>query len=106
VRSQVDYKLTEEVLNHAQRQVCSSTCFRARFFAGIAQAESFTYVSTPANDNIQNVLISTFPTGNFTANNALATLSASGAPLRIFMTDLASMGRGIQSRWTSQYSTH
>jgi hypothetical protein len=43
-------------------------------FAGMAQADSFTYVSLPmANNNIQTGLINTVPTGTFTADNSLAT---------------------------------
>jgi hypothetical protein len=43
-------------------------------FAGAAVANTFTFVPiTPANNNIQTGLISTFPTGSFTASNALAT---------------------------------
>jgi hypothetical protein len=64
------------------------------FFAGIAQAESFTYVSTPANDNIQNVLISTFPTGNFTANNALATPFSIGSAATNFYDGFGLNGAG------------
>jgi len=43
------------------------------FLAGFAQAETFTYVTIPTDNNIQTGLISTFPTGTFTTNNALAT---------------------------------
>jgi hypothetical protein len=38
-----------------------------------AQATDFTYVTIPANNNIQTALFNTFPTGTFIANNALAT---------------------------------
>jgi hypothetical protein len=64
------------------------------FLAGIAQAESFTYVSTPANDNIQNVLISTFPTGNFTANNPLATPFSIGSGATNFYDGFGLAGAG------------
>jgi hypothetical protein len=42
--------------------------------AKLGAATVFTYVAIPTGDNIQTALISTFPTGVFTANNALATL--------------------------------
>lgn len=46
-----------------------------------AGAQSFTYVAIPGDDNIQTTLMNTFPTGTFTANNALATqFVISGAP--------------------------
>ena len=42
--------------------------------AGFAEANTYTYVPIPvAGNNIQTGLISTFPTGVFNANNALAT---------------------------------
>ena len=44
-------------------------------------ATAFTYVTIPTSNNIQTALISTIPTGTFTANNTLATpFSISAAP--------------------------
>jgi uncharacterized protein (TIGR03437 family) len=41
--------------------------------ARLAAATVYTYVTIPATENIQTALFSTFPTGIFIANNALAT---------------------------------
>jgi hypothetical protein len=48
----------------------------------------YTAVTIPATDDIQTNLISTFPTGNFTANNTLAT------PFQIPATSTSSCGIG------------
>ena len=54
-----------------------------------AHADTFTYVSLPvANNNIQTGLISTFPTGVFTADNSLAT------PFNIVGNGLTNCGPG------------
>jgi hypothetical protein len=42
--------------------------------AKLAGAAVYIYVTIPATYNIQTELYSTFPTGTFTANNALATV--------------------------------
>lgn len=60
---------------------------RTRIFVGLAMlarlafALDYTYVPVPGDANIETQLISTIPTGIFTANNALATpFSISAAP--------------------------
>lgn len=49
--------------------------------ARLAFALDYTFVPIPGDDNIQTTLMNTFPTGTFTANNALATpFAISAAP--------------------------
>jgi uncharacterized protein (TIGR03437 family) len=52
----------------------------ALLLAGAASAEVYTTVPIPGSNNIQTALLSTVPTGNFIANNSLATpFNISGA---------------------------
>jgi uncharacterized protein (TIGR03437 family) len=54
-------------------EICVLLAWAAFSRSAQAQATDYTYVPLPANSSIETDLMSTFPTGMFTANNALAT---------------------------------